>query len=69
MVVGAGVMDRAGRRDQNRDGAVTASGEQRLLSLDALRGFDMFWIMGGDALANAVLAVFPAVGGATAAAV
>ncbi|MFN5051388.1 MAG: acyltransferase family protein [Planctomyces sp.] len=53
-------MDRAGRRDQNRDGAVTASGEQRLLSLDALRGFDMFWIMGGDALANAVLAVFPA---------
>ena len=23
----------------------------RLMSLDALRGFDMFWIMGGDALA------------------
>lgn len=26
----------------------------RLLSLDALRGFDMFWIMGGDALARAL---------------
>ncbi len=26
----------------------------RLLSLDALRGFDMFWIMGGDALAAAL---------------
>src|SRR5258706_116336 len=27
---------------------------QRLLSLDALRGFDMFWIMGGDSLAKAL---------------
>lgn len=26
----------------------------RLMSLDALRGFDMFWIMGGDALASAL---------------
>ncbi|HXI49959.1 MAG TPA: DUF5009 domain-containing protein, partial [Candidatus Saccharimonadales bacterium] len=26
---------------------------RRLLSLDALRGFDMFWIMGGDSLAAA----------------
>jgi predicted acyltransferase len=26
----------------------------RLLSLDALRGFDMFWILGGDALAYAL---------------
>ena len=53
-------MDRAVRRDQNRDGGVTSSGEQRLLSLDALRGFDMFWIMGGDTLATAVLGLFPA---------
>lgn len=30
----------------------------RLLSLDALRGFDMFWIVGGDALATAVLSRF-----------
>jgi len=27
---------------------------QRLVSLDALRGFDMFWILGGDALAYAL---------------
>jgi predicted acyltransferase len=26
----------------------------RLISLDALRGFDMFWILGGDALARAI---------------
>lgn len=26
----------------------------RLMSLDALRGFDMFWIMGGDALASSL---------------
>ena len=26
---------------------------QRLLSLDALRGFDMFWIMGGEGIAAA----------------
>jgi predicted acyltransferase len=32
---------------------VTSSSE-RLLSLDALRGFDMFWILGGDALARAL---------------
>ncbi|MEY2725307.1 MAG: hypothetical protein RLZZ458_1174 [Planctomycetota bacterium] len=31
----------------------------RLLSLDALRGFDMFWIMGGDTLATALLDRFP----------
>jgi predicted acyltransferase len=28
----------------------TAPAKTRLLSLDALRGFDMFWIIGGDAL-------------------
>jgi len=28
--------------------------KQRLLSLDALRGFDMFWIIGGDALFRAL---------------
>src|SRR6476659_5408341 len=31
----------------------------RLLSLDALRGFDMFWIIGGDKLALAILAMIP----------
>ena len=27
----------------------------RLMSLDALRGFDMFWIIGADALVEALL--------------
>ena len=31
---------------------------KRLASLDALRGFDMFWIMGGDALLVAVMGLF-----------
>ena len=31
----------------------------RVLSLDALRGFDMFWIVGGDKLALAALAMVP----------
>src|SRR3954465_3251454 len=31
----------------------------RVLSLDALRGFDMFWIIGGDKLALAILALIP----------
>jgi predicted acyltransferase len=35
---------------------------QRLLSIDALRGFDMFWIIGGDYLAHALAdaTAFPA---------
>src|SRR6266478_2605728 len=28
---------------------------QRLVSLDALRGFDMFWIIGGDAFIRALM--------------
>src|SRR5689334_19628256 len=32
---------------------------RRILSLDALRGFDMFWIIGGDKLALAFLALMP----------
>lgn len=31
------------------------SGSQRVLSIDALRGFDMLWIVGGDALARSLL--------------
>src|SRR5436190_21182547 len=31
----------------------------RVLSLDGLRGFDMFWIIGGDKLALAILAMIP----------
>lgn len=33
--------------------AIPAPGAGRLLSLDALRGFDMFWILGGDELVQA----------------
>lgn len=39
-----------------------ASGSQRIASIDALRGFDMFWISGGDSLVHlfAKAAPFPA---------
>ena len=32
----------------------TSSQSQRLTSIDALRGFDMFWIIGGDDIAKAL---------------
>ena len=31
-----------------------AAPSERLTSIDALRGFDMFWIVGGDAVARAL---------------
>jgi predicted acyltransferase len=37
----------------------TQPATQRLMSLDALRGFDMFWIVGGDELVHALHAAFP----------
>ena len=36
----------------------SAPASPRLLSLDALRGFDMFWILGADALFTALAKVF-----------
>jgi predicted acyltransferase len=33
--------------------ATPSSADRRLVSLDALRGFDMFWIMGGENIAHA----------------
>jgi len=33
--------------------AVSTSAQPRLVSLDALRGFDMFWIIGGEGIASA----------------
>jgi len=36
------------------DNVRQSSSHTRLMSLDALRGFDMFWILGGDALARAL---------------
>jgi predicted acyltransferase len=35
-------------------GEESASSTERLTSIDALRGFDMFWIVGGDAAARAI---------------
>lgn len=35
---------------------------KRLASLDALRGFDMFWIMGGEALLGSLVALFGVTG-------
>jgi predicted acyltransferase len=35
---------------KNTDKTLSSSGKVRLLSLDALRGFDMFWIIGGGSL-------------------
>src|SRR5271169_2473809 len=32
---------------------------QRLASIDALRGFDMFWIAGGDRIIRAIYKVWP----------
>ena len=38
---------------------VTKSSSQRLVSVDALRGFDMFWIIGADALVQALNQMSP----------
>jgi predicted acyltransferase len=35
------------------DSVSTEAGARRVVSVDALRGFDMFWILGGDSLAQA----------------
>src|SRR5689334_137599 len=37
----------------------TTAPTARVLSLDALRGFDMFWIIGGRELVLAILAMLP----------
>ena len=35
-----------------------AAGAGRVVSIDALRGFDMFWIIGGGSIAGAALRLF-----------
>jgi predicted acyltransferase len=40
--------------DPMSDTAVKAPASTRLMSLDALRGFDMFWIIGADSLVYAL---------------
>jgi predicted acyltransferase len=42
--------------NQNTHEAATPVAPDRLLSLDALRGFDMFWLLGGHQLAGALCA-------------
>src|SRR6266852_3918149 len=37
-----------------KDEGWTAGKSERLVSIDALRGFDMFWIVGGEGLAEAI---------------
>ena len=39
--------------------AQTSASPRRLMSLDALRGFDMFWIVGGEELAHALYKGMP----------
>jgi len=39
--------------------ASTQTGTRRLMSLDALRGFDMFWIVGGEEVVHALYNAFP----------
>ena len=38
----------------NSSSATTSGASTRLMSVDALRGFDMFWIMGADSLVYAL---------------
>ena len=40
------------------NGSETKEAPERLRSLDVLRGFDMFWIIGGKAVILALAAVF-----------
>jgi predicted acyltransferase len=39
------------------EGQASAASSQRLMSLDALRGFDMFWIIGADSLVRGLRSV------------
>lgn len=39
----------------NRQAMATTTSTQRVLAIDALRGFDMFWIIGADAVARSIL--------------
>jgi len=53
-------MSVAATREQskNSEPGVPAARSERLASIDALRGFDMFWIIGGDALFLSFVAIF-----------
>jgi predicted acyltransferase len=47
------------KRPISRATTASPAHHSRIVSLDALRGFDMFWIIGGQPLAIAALGLFP----------
>ncbi len=47
----------ANTEPQSTDSVYKAPGPARLMSLDALRGFDMFWIIGGQEFFTALAAL------------
>jgi predicted acyltransferase len=54
---GAATVERSGQSgSETNASAVAGAGSQRLLSLDALRGFDMFWLLGGEQIIHGLCA-------------
>ncbi|MCA9078092.1 MAG: DUF5009 domain-containing protein [Planctomycetaceae bacterium] len=45
-------------RSASPSAASSGRDDKRLVSLDALRGFDMFWIMGGEGIVHAAAGIF-----------
>ena len=45
--------------DQNKNAAAKTA--TRLVSVDALRGFDMFWILGGDYVIRSLVSIHDSV--------
>lgn len=52
-------MSRAGNQKSKNMNKKSSFVENRLLSLDTLRGFDMFWIIGGEELIHALSKIYP----------
>ena len=52
-------MSRAGNQKSKNMEKKSSFVESRLLSLDTLRGFDMFWIIGGEELIHALSKLYP----------
>ena len=52
-------MSRAGNQKSKNMNKKSSFVENRLLSLDTLRGFDMFWIIGGEELVHALSKLYP----------
>jgi predicted acyltransferase len=52
-------MSQAGNQKSKNMNKKSSFVENRLLSLDTLRGFDMFWIIGGEELVHALSKLYP----------